>query len=237
MITSPPPVTAKTWLSLGTDNTTLLRSMENSLLSQLELAGRSLDVGGGKDFGYVDQIKVVGQLESVNFDAALQPTYVADLNDALSMPNGSYDNVICFNTLEHIYDETKLLKEILRVLKPGGRFVITVPFLFRRHGKYGDFHRHTADYWEQLLVDQGIDSTAFAIRPLVWCPLSSALSSLTWFRGGVRGRLTKLFVMTFELARGVLFRQHEARQGYKDWALAFYIDGTKRPSAALERRS
>lgn len=234
MIKAPPPANLQTWLSLGTETTTLLRSMENDLVRRLVLSGRSLDVGGGNGFGYVEHIKVAGRLESMNINYTLHPTYVADLNNALPMADSSYDNVICFNTLEHIYNDKKLLMEILRVLKPGGRFVITVPFLFRRHGMYDDFHRHTAEYWERALIDEGLDTTDFMVQPLVWCPMSSVLTSLTWFRGGMRGRFMKLFVMAFELARNIQPKHYRSRASYKDWALGFYIDGTKRNAAALE---
>lgn len=227
MITLPPSVTLKSWLSLGNQDTTLLRSMENELFRRITLTGRSLDVGGGKGFSYVEDLTIGGRLDSINIGEALQPTYVADLNDALPISDGVYDNVICFNTLEHVYDEQKLLAEIFRVLVPGGRFIITVPFFYKRHGVYGDFHRHTAEYWEQALIKQGVSSKAFVIQPLVWCPLSSALASLPGFKGGRRGRASKLSVLAIELCRNLLVGHDRVRQTYKDWALGFYIDGTK----------
>lgn len=234
MITAPDPVTFGSWLALGTESTTLFRSMENNLVKKIVLSGHSLDVGGGKVFDYVKKIKIIGQLDSVNIDAALQPTYVADLNKTLPFSDSFYDNVVCFNTLEHIYDESKLLTEIFRVLKPGGRFIITVPFLFKRHGRYGDFHRHSADYWEQVLVDQGFESKDFIVQPLVWCPLTSVLTSMPWFRGGLRGRALKLTIMVIELIRNTVFMRQSSRQDYKDWALGLYIEGFKHLSGQVE---
>jgi 2-polyprenyl-3-methyl-5-hydroxy-6-metoxy-1,4-benzoquinol methylase len=40
-----------------------------------------------------------------------------------------YDAVICMEVLEHVYDITHVLKEIRRVLKPGGKALISVPNL------------------------------------------------------------------------------------------------------------
>ncbi|NLR60278.1 class I SAM-dependent methyltransferase [Chitinophaga polysaccharea] len=41
--------------------------------------------------------------------------------------DNSYDTVICFQVIEHIHDDHALLREIKRVLKPGGRLLLTTP--------------------------------------------------------------------------------------------------------------
>lgn len=48
---------------------------------------------------------------------------------ALDMPfdDASFDVVICSEVLEHIHDYRGVLREIERVLRPGGRFVASVP--------------------------------------------------------------------------------------------------------------
>lgn len=50
------------------------------------------------------------------------------LPQALSAyPDGSFDAVISFETLEHVEDPQALLKEFHRVLTPGGRVIVSVP--------------------------------------------------------------------------------------------------------------
>lgn len=41
--------------------------------------------------------------------------------------NNSFDTVICFQVIEHIKNDSKLLSEIYRVLKPGGKLLLTTP--------------------------------------------------------------------------------------------------------------
>lgn len=49
-----------------------------------------------------------------------------DLID-LNFPDNSFDCIIANQVLEHIQDDIKAMKEIYRVLKPGGTAIITVP--------------------------------------------------------------------------------------------------------------
>lgn len=49
---------------------------------------------------------------------------------ALPFADNSFDKVICAEVLEHIPDYTAMLKEIRRVLKPGGSFAASVPRFF-----------------------------------------------------------------------------------------------------------
>ncbi|MHB8380501.1 MAG: class I SAM-dependent methyltransferase [Acidimicrobiales bacterium] len=45
----------------------------------------------------------------------------------LPFPNGSFDRVICSEVLEHIPDDVAAMRELARVLRPGGTMAITVP--------------------------------------------------------------------------------------------------------------
>ena len=45
----------------------------------------------------------------------------------LPFPDGSFDVVITSEVLEHIQDDVRAIAEMVRVLKPGGRFAATVP--------------------------------------------------------------------------------------------------------------
>jgi SAM-dependent methyltransferase len=50
----------------------------------------------------------------------------------LSFENDRFDLVIHSETLEHLYDYEAALAEVLRVLKPGGRQIYTIPLLHNR---------------------------------------------------------------------------------------------------------
>ena len=45
----------------------------------------------------------------------------------LRFPDSSFDKIVCTEVLEHIDDDKTAIKELYRVLKPGGVIAITVP--------------------------------------------------------------------------------------------------------------
>ncbi len=51
----------------------------------------------------------------------------------LSLKDQSIDGLVCLEILEHVPDYEAAVAEFLRVLKPGGQLIITVPFLDRTH--------------------------------------------------------------------------------------------------------
>ena len=64
----------------------------------------------------------------------------------ISFQDGVFDNVICLETLEHDECFWMTISEMKRVLKSGGRLVITVPgFGFPRHDYPSDYYRFSKD--------------------------------------------------------------------------------------------
>lgn len=48
----------------------------------------------------------------------------------LPFPDASFDHVICAEVLEHIPDDEAAAKELIRILKPGGNLIVSVPRYF-----------------------------------------------------------------------------------------------------------
>lgn len=53
----------------------------------------------------------------------------ADMEARLPFPDASFDIVLCVEGIEHVMDRHKTLTEFRRVLKPGGRLILTTPNL------------------------------------------------------------------------------------------------------------
>ena len=87
--------------------------------------------------------------------ADYKPDLVGDIH-RLPLPDSSLEAVICIAVLEHVEEPQKAMKEIYRVLKPGGFCFIYVPFLYYYHplkGYYQDFYRFTYDGVKYLAKD------------------------------------------------------------------------------------
>ena len=67
----------------------------------------------------------------------------------------SVDVLLAVEVLEHLPEPRSFVDEVARVLKPGGRLIVTVPFMFGVHD-YMDYRRFTPLGFEQLVGDQGL---------------------------------------------------------------------------------
>lgn len=85
-------------------------------------------------------------------------TDIADLHwDAKTIPlsEASVDSAIATEVLEHSFRPAETLGEIFRVLKPGGTFFFTVPFIWPLHETPYDAFRYTPFSLKQLLEEAG----------------------------------------------------------------------------------
>jgi SAM-dependent methyltransferase len=71
-------------------------------------------------------------------------TVVADLARADHLPAGTYDCIICTQTLHLIYDVRAAIKSLHRILKPGAILLATVPGISQI--SRADMNRH-GDHW------------------------------------------------------------------------------------------
>ncbi len=155
----------------------ILRALEYELLEQTRLSGRILDFGGGSNANYRDLMREWSAgcvYETANIDPDINPSHLIAPGQSLPIDDNAYDIVITLNTLEHVYEVEAALRELLRVLKPDGNLVATVPFLFRIHGHPDDFLRGTPSWWGKTLT--GIGFVEVIITPLLWGPMSTGLS-------------------------------------------------------------
>lgn len=58
------------------------------------------------------------------------PTATIKYADIMELPfeDNTFDKITCVSVIEHVQDDRKALKELIRVLKPGGRLIITTDY-------------------------------------------------------------------------------------------------------------
>jgi len=100
--------------------------IETFLAAQAPLiTGRVLEIGERLYTGKFGQDVAVSDMLHVGDHP--EATYVDDLATGETVPSGLYDCVILTQTLHLIFDMEAALRTILRILKPGGVLLCTVP--------------------------------------------------------------------------------------------------------------
>ena len=85
-----------------------------------------------------------------------QPDIVASALD-LPFEDKSFDTVVSTEVLEHIPDPLCALRQMYRVLKPGGHLILTTPMYWPRHEAPYDFFRYPYDGLLHLIKESGFE--------------------------------------------------------------------------------
>jgi SAM-dependent methyltransferase len=120
--------------------------------------GRVLDFGAGSA-PYRDLIGC-DEYVTVDIDSGGHPSsrkVAAVYYDGHSLPFASahFDFILCSEVLEHVFNPDEVLAELQRVLKPGGRILVTVPFVWEEHECPYDFARYSSFGLPYLLERHG----------------------------------------------------------------------------------
>lgn len=128
-----------------------------SRLSRL-LNGRMLDIGcGSKPYRRLfDATEYVGmEYDSPENRAKGVADTFYDAGGVFPFPNEHFDSAIATEVLEHVFDPDEFLQETHRVLKRGGLFLLTCPFMWGEHQFPHDYGRYTSVGLAHLMEKSG----------------------------------------------------------------------------------
>ena len=80
------------------------------------------------------------------------PAYVCDLR-TIPVDDARFDAIIFNQVMEHVPEPLAVLRELYRVLKPGGRLLYSAPLFYEEHERPYDFYRYT-QYGIRYLFDR-----------------------------------------------------------------------------------
>jgi SAM-dependent methyltransferase len=83
---------------------------------------------------------------------------------ALPFPSGTFDACLNIVTLEHVRNPARVIRELARTLRPGGRILLIAPHEWEEHQQPHDYYRYTRYGLEYLLTGSGL--TEVTITPV-----------------------------------------------------------------------
>lgn len=149
-------------------------------------------------------------------------TYVCDLTN-IPVEDSRYDLVLLTQVLEHVPEPQDILREMHRVLKPGGELWVSAPLFFAEHEIPYDFYRYT-----QFGLGHLLRSAGFIPKRIEWLEgyygtwayqLETASIALPLhpkhYGGGLVGSISAVMVLLVKplfLLLSVVFSRLDVRQ-------------------------
>jgi ubiquinone/menaquinone biosynthesis C-methylase UbiE len=142
--------------------------------------GIMLDVGcGASPYRFLfspEKIKYVGIdiIDADKFDY-INSEIIHFNGETIPFSDAYFDMVLCTEVLEHVQDYQSLIKEIYRVMRPGAKLLVTVPWSARYHYIPFDFFRFTPSSLQHMfnnfqhveIAPRGTDVTSIIAKMLV----------------------------------------------------------------------
>jgi SAM-dependent methyltransferase len=124
------------------------------------LSGRLMDFGcGSKPYRSLFQVQ---EYIGVDFENPGHPHMNEQIDvfyDGKHLPfeAGTFDSIFCSEVFEHVFNLDEALRELHRVLKVGGKILVTCPFAICEHEVPNDFARYSSFGLRYLLEKHGFE--------------------------------------------------------------------------------
>jgi SAM-dependent methyltransferase len=122
--------------------------------------GRLLDLGCGFVPLYAAYKPYVAENVCVDWENTLHKNsyldFGCDLTKPLPFEDSQFDTIILSDVLEHMPEPRDLWREMARVLTPGGKILLSVPFYYWLHEQPYDYYRYTEFALTRFVDDAGL---------------------------------------------------------------------------------
>jgi SAM-dependent methyltransferase len=163
-----------------------LKTIVDCLSKKLpQISGKILDIGAGESpwkylLGQDTIYQGVDITSAGEFGMIKNPDVICYDGLTIPLPSNEFDAGLCIEVLEHTQSPQVLLLEAFRVLKPGGKLLITVPWSARVHHTPFDCHRFTPFQLKSLMEQAGFSECEIQTRGNNLCAIASKNTLVAW---------------------------------------------------------
>jgi SAM-dependent methyltransferase len=144
-----------------------------------------------------------GRYVACDIEAGPAVEKIIDAAGRVDLPDESADVVVSFQVLEHVWDIDAYLAECRRLLRPGGRLLLSTHGTWPYHPHPTDFRRWTRDGLVREIADRGftVEGVASVVGPLAWTTqirwlaFYKVLTSLGWVGRAIAAPLSGLMYL------------------------------------------
>lgn len=137
------------------------KSIQRALLthevSSIRLEGKGIDLGAKDGFSaqYRHMDMTAADITFTDINPKHDGVMTLDVESRFPIESDSYDFVLSFFLLEHVFDTAMVLGEAARITRPGGQIIGAVPQIERYHPDPDDYLRFTSSGIRRYLSDAG----------------------------------------------------------------------------------
>lgn len=129
--------------------------------------------------GTVTGVELASQSLEVARARAVGPVLPGSLDEPLPFGDGAFDLALALDVLEHVRDDGAALRELARVVAPGGRLLVTVPQYGWLWGEHDVLSHHHRRYTRALLLGRAaaagfVTERVTAFNAVLLAPIAAA---------------------------------------------------------------
>jgi SAM-dependent methyltransferase len=203
---------SRRWVSVSSRFIADLQATAYARVIVAHARGRLLDMGCGAVPLYAVYRPFVSDVICIdwerNGEASPHLDLTVDLNGPLPLASESVDTILATDVLEHLVEPAAAVAEAARILRPDGRLIAGVPFMYWIHEQPHDYYRYTEFALRSFAERSGLEVVELApygglpeifcdmiakaigvyappsLRPVLWPIFSVArrLNALPWAR-------------------------------------------------------
>ncbi len=174
------------------------------------ITGRTLDVGCGSK-PYIHLFKNVSSYEGMDMEQSGHKHRDSQIDiyydgKTFPFPENSFDSLVFFEVLEHVFTPAEFMQQIRKVVKPGGHCLITVPFIWGEHEQPYDFARYSSFGLKHIFDAHGFEiiqhKKYLTDLRLIFLLVNSYVYSV--FKKYLPGKLAWMFILPISFVNNIL---------------------------------